>query len=163
MIGENVAARPAARAREKRRAFRPIAATRARLGTLLEASVLARMMIVMACIATAGLLYLAQASRVSVLEFNIAYLEQQHLQLSIDNENLVAQLATLQGTNRIDQIATTQLHMINAAGSASVWVHPVIPRFAAAPAAGLGEARAVRASQPLTWMEQAVRAIEASL
>jgi cell division protein FtsL len=120
-------------------------------------------MLVMSLIAFAGLLYLAQTSQVDVLKFTISDLRAERTQLTAQNASLHAEATSLQSITRIDQIATTQLHMAQPDLSSAVWVRPVTPRVAPLPSVASDAAQAERSSQPLAWMQRALRAIKASL
>jgi cell division protein FtsL len=142
---------------------RPAVAGRERLGKLLNQSVLAQLMIAMCFFALALLFYLAQASQASVIQFNIADLQAQQQQLQINNANLHAQAAALQTAGRIDQAATTQLHMVKPDLGAAIWVRVQIPRVVPYRAQNADTLAAQRQSEPLAWLSNAFSAVKSSL
>src|SRR5579884_2599677 len=88
---------------------RPAIAGRERLARWIGASVLVQLMLAMAFIAMAALLYLAQASQASILEYNIAEMQTRQTQLMATNAGLRASATTLQSPTRIDTLASTRL------------------------------------------------------
>jgi hypothetical protein len=124
---------------------------------------LARLMLATCFVAGAAVLYLAQASQTSVMEFNISELQQQELQLSLRSADLHGTATNLQSFTRIGNLATNQLHMIRPAPSATIWIHPVVPWVPASPLPEASRARAVQESQPLSWMRNFISFVAASL
>lgn len=168
MIGERyaTAGRLARRDRSslpRRWAARPAVAGRQRLAQALGQSVLIQLMLAMTFVALAALLYLAQASQASVLQFNIAGLQDQQAQLTVQNANLRATATSLESVQRIDTIAVRQLHMTTPALSRSVWVEPVIPQVAPIRPFNADTLSAQRRSQPLAWMRRFVALVRSSL
>jgi cell division protein FtsL len=174
MIGERyaTAGRLAARDRaslSRRWAARPAIAGRERLTQALGQSVLVQLMLAMAFVALAALLYLAQASQASVLQFNIADLQDQQAQLNVQNANLHATAISLESLQRVDTIAIRQLHMTTPDLSTSIWVHPVIPcsgtpcGWSTIRPLNADTVSAERQSQPLGWMRRFVALVKSSL
>ncbi|MBV9280896.1 MAG: hypothetical protein JOZ41_12510 [Chloroflexi bacterium] len=120
-------------------------------------------MLAMTCLSAVALLYLAQASLASVAEYNIAELEGTHAQLTAQNAGLHASVTSLQSVQRIDVIATTQLHMAGARPSDAIWIQPVVPAVPPVHALEADTAAAQRQSQPVGWMARLVRFVRASL
>jgi hypothetical protein len=117
----------------------------------------------MTLLATAALLYLAQASQESVLQFNIEALQNQSVQLAGKNADLHATATDLQSTPRIDQAATTRFHMTRQDLSTAIWVWPVLPRVRTPRALDADTVAAAGRSQPLSWMEHALTVVRESL
>jgi cell division protein FtsL len=117
----------------------------------------------MACFAIAGILYLAQASQSSVLEYNISVLQSQQAQLDGQNATLRATATQLQSLQRIDAIATQQLHMARPDLRTAIWINPVLLRAATVHSTHADLVAAERASQPLAWMKRFLRLVRASL
>lgn len=126
-------------------------------------SVLVRLMLAMTFVALAALFYLAQATQVSVLQFSIADLQAQRTQLLADNANLRVQATALQSLQRIDTLASTQLHMTKRDISTDIWVRPVVPRVPTVRGADADTVLAVQASRPLAWMTRVLSLVESSL
>jgi cell division protein FtsL len=122
-----------------------------------------QLMLAMSLVAFAALLYLIQASQASVLEYNIAELQAQQVQLQAANAHLHAQVTTLQSPQRIDTLATTQLHMTKPDLSTAIWVTPVLPRVVFPRPLNADVVDAQRASQPLTWFEHMATFVKLSL
>ena len=117
----------------------------------------------MTFIATALLLYLAQASQTSVLQFSIADLQTEHARLVAQNSSLQSTSTALRSLGRVDQAASTQLHMAKADISTAIWVSPVVPRAYTLPPAGAEAALAGQQSRPLAWIERVFTLIRSSL
>src|SRR5437588_5890464 len=77
----------------------------------LSRSVLLQLMLAMALISFAALVYLNQASKQSVLEFSNVDLQSQQIELNLRNANLYATAARLTSLNRVKNLASSQLHM----------------------------------------------------
>jgi cell division protein FtsL len=122
-------------------------------------------MLAMACIAMAALLYLAEASQSSVLQYNIDALQAQRSQLSAQNANLQAQATSLSSIQRIGAEAADQLHMSRPGISSTIWLNPIVPWFSqpAIPTARAEILAAQRQSQPLAWMGRFLAFLESSL
>lgn len=142
---------------------RPAIAGRERLAQALGQSVLVQLMLAMSFVALAALLYMAQASQVSVQQINISELQSDRVQLTSDNASLRATTTDLQSLPRIDAVATSRLHMTKPDLSTAIWVSPVVPRVPVPHTAGGDVAAAQRQSEPLTWLEHFVSMIQASL
>jgi cell division protein FtsL len=149
-FGEGLAARPAVAGRE-------------RLAEALGESLVIQLMLVMSLVVFAALIYLNQASKVSILQYKISDLSAQQSMLRQENAQLTAIKTKLILPGRIDSIATTQLHMVKTDFSSIHWVtvkvpvvHPVKPLGADLTAA---EAR----SQPQAWVHRFVGFVESSL
>ena len=168
MIGERYAA-PSGRAQTRAsrgpaiRERRPLWPGRARLLDSLSRSVLVQLTLAMTFVALAALLYLAQASQVSVFQFNIAALQAERTQLTTDNATLNTTATGLQSLPRIDLIATGQLHMTKPDLSTTVWLAPVLPSVAPLPPVHADTQTAERQSQPLAWMKYALITLKQSL
>jgi cell division protein FtsL len=164
MIGERyaVAGRRTTSQIERRRLL-PAIAGRERLLQALSSSVLVQIMLAMTCVAVAGLLYLAQASQASVLQFSIGDQQTRQVQLSAENASLRQQATQLQSLRRVDFVATTQLHMTKPELSSAVWITATAPRLPAVRTVRAGMLAAERASQPLAWIDRAVRFVQSSL
>lgn len=126
-------------------------------------STLAQLTMAMSCVAAAGLLYLAQASQVSVLEYNIADLQAQQSALNVQDANLEATATQLQSFSRVSTLATSQLHMTKADISNAIWVEPVIPPVPQTVNVNADTVAAQEASQPLAWMRQLYTLVRSSL
>lgn len=138
-------------------------AVRDRLTGVLGNSVLVQLMLAVAFLACAGLLYMAQQSQVSVQEINISVLRSERMQLMADNVSLRQTATNLSSIQRVDAIATSQLHMTKPDPAMSVWVSPVVPRIAPIPAVDADVLAAQRASQPLAWLQHALHVVQTSL
>jgi cell division protein FtsL len=134
-----------------------------RLAQSLARSVLVQLMLAMTCLSIVALLYLAQASLASVAEYNIAELESARSQLTAQNASLHATITTLQSVQRIDIIATTQLHMAGAKPSDAIWIQPVVPAVPPIHPPEANTAAAQKQSQPVGWVARFVRFVRASL
>jgi cell division protein FtsL len=143
-------------------AARPAIAGRIHLLAFLQRSVLLQLMLAMALIAFAALIYLNQAGKESVLQLSISDLQRQQIQLNMRNGNLYAEATSLQGLARIETLATTQLHMIRPSQGSLTWIRPIVPRVAPLPPDTAGAAAQQR-SQPLAWMQHAVQFLAAQL
>ena len=169
MIVERTAglARPAVTGRRvealrERVVVAPAIAGRERLRELIDRSTLAQLIAAMALISCAALIYLNQASKVSILQFTIADLQRQQIQLRMQNADLYARASALQNLQRIESQATTQLHMNKPDYGSTVWIRPVIPQVPPPPTDAAG-ARARAESQPLAWMSHAIQFLAAQL
>jgi hypothetical protein len=146
----------------QRLAARPAIAGRERLAEALGESLVVQLMLVMSLVVFAALIYLNQASNVSVLQYKIGDLTVQQAQLRQENAQLNARRGYLQGPARIAASAQ-QMHMVSHDISANMWltvrvpvVHPVKPISADLAAA---ETR----SEPQTWVRRFVGFVESSL
>lgn len=154
-------ARPVATSMGKTRVM-PVVAGRHFLIERLQRSVLVQLMLAMALVSFAALIYLNQASKVSILQFNIAALQTEQIQLNIQNANLYATGTSLQSLQRIETVATIQLRMTKPDYSNIVWIAPRFPRVTTlTTAASLISAR--QSSQPLAWMQHTVQFIGSQL
>ena len=140
MIGERSAPATRVRATAKRSSrgsvrerliARPAVSGRERLSLSAGTSVLIQLALAMSLVAFAAMVYLFQASQVSVLEMNIADMQNQQVQLRIDNAALQTTASSLQSLQRVDAIATNQLHMIRPDISTSMWITSAAPRITA--------------------------------
>lgn len=168
MIGEQYAVAGKTALRQRREgpltwAGRSITMKRERLGQLTADSTLVQLMLAMTCVAAAGLLYLAQASQVSVLQYNMAGLQYQQTTLSAQNASLRATATQLQSLQRIDTAATSQLHMTKPDLSNAIWITPVTPPAVQIRPSNADTVAAERASQPLAWMSQVFTVVRSSL
>lgn len=121
-----------------------------------------RLALAMTCIAVAGILYLAQASQVSVLEYNTSYLQAQQVQLDAQNAALRSTATQLQSLQRIDTLATQQLHMTKPDLSTAIWINPIFPRATPVRPLNADLVAAMRASQPLSWMQRFIVLVKSS-
>jgi cell division protein FtsL len=137
-------------------------AGRIHLLAFLQRSVLLQLMLAMALISFAALIYLNQAGKESVLQFSIMDLQRQQIELNMRNANLYAEASSLDSLGRIETLASTQLHMIQPGQDSLTWIRPVVPRVAPLPPDTAGAA-AQRQSQPLAWMRHAIQFIAAQL
>lgn len=134
-----------------------------RLYQTLGDSPLVRITLAMALLAVASLLYLTQASQVSVFQYNIAYLQAQRVQLTGDNTALRAQAISLQSLARVQHIATTRLHMITPDIRSTLWVSPIYPHLPTVRRLDEDTVAAQQQSQPLYWLKDFVHFVRASL
>lgn len=140
---------------------RPAVAGRRRLGELLHQSVLMQLMLAMALVSFAALIYLNQASNVSVLQFSITDLQRQNVELQIENANLYASATSLSSPQRIQSLATSQLHMTKPPYGSIIWIKPVVP---AVPEPAPDSSLAARQqSQPLAWMRHVIHLVGSAL
>jgi cell division protein FtsB len=169
MIGEQyaVARKPVLRQRRHEGlltwAGRSVAVKRERLAHLTADSTLVQLMLAMTCVAAAGLLYLAQASQVSVLQYNMAGLQYQQTTLNARNASLRATATQLQSLQRIDTAATSQLHMTKPDLSTAIWITAPVPPAVHIYASNADTVAAEQASQPLAWMTRFVTVVRSSL
>lgn len=169
MIGEQYAVAGKTGLRQRRRegpltrTSASIAVQRERLGQLTADSTLVQLILAMTCVAAAGLLYLAQASQVSVLQYNIAGLQYQQTTLNARNASLRATATQLQSLQRIDTAATNQLHMVKPDLSTAIWITAAAPPVVRIHAFNADTVAAERASQPLAWMTRFVTVVRSSL
>jgi cell division protein FtsL len=172
MIGERYA--PATRVRaaakssnrgtlQERLIARPAVSGRARLSLSVGNSVLIQLALAMSLVAFAAMVYLFQASQVSIMEMNIGDLQNQQVHLRMDNAALQTTAASLQSLQRIDAIATNQLHMIRPDISTSMWITSAAPRISAIRAVNADVVEAQRQSQPLAWMQTLATFVKSSL
>jgi len=115
-------------------------------------SVPVQLALAMSLIACAFMLYLFQASQTSVLEMNIAHQQATQMQLQLENAALQTSATRLRSIQRVDTIATNQLHMTKLALSQSVWIYPIVPVVRPPVPAGTDTFTAQRQSEPLSWM-----------
>lgn len=125
---------------------------RVRLAAQLESAVVPRLMLAMVLCVLAMLMYLQQASQMSVHQFAISNLQAEQSQLSLTNVNLHAQASQLRSVSRIQTIATTQLHMTPADPTKSIWVLITVPRVRPVVVVSSDTQAAKRISSPLHWM-----------
>src|SRR5947209_5699863 len=142
---------------------RPAVSGRERVSLSLGHSVFIPPGLAMSLIAFAAMVYLFEASQVSILEMNIGDLQNQHMQLRMDNASLQRPASSLQSIQRVDSIATNQLHMIKPDISTFMWVTPVAPRMQALHPVNADLVQAERRSQPLSWMQNAASFVKSSL
>lgn len=166
MIGDQyaVARRVSTRRQENlvERIVLPIAAGPQRLISSIGRSDLVHLMLAMSLFAVALLLYLMQAGKVSVIQLNISEFQAQQTQLNAQVAALQAQQANLTAMSRVQSIALNQLHMGPPASSNTVWVQSYLPPVhIARPSGNINSA--VRASSPLTQIENFISFVRASL
>lgn len=121
-----------------------------------------QLMLSMGLIAFAALIYLNQASQVSVLQFNIADLQQQQSDLNMQSANLYASASALQSVTRIEGVASTRLHMTRPDYTKTLWIYPVVPQMSL-PVIDNAQNAAQERSQPLDWMKSALALLLAQL
>lgn len=129
----------------------------------LGSSVLVQLMLAMSLVAVAGLLYLAQASQASVLQYNITELQIERAQLTAQNGSLHATAMNLQSPQRIVTAAQTRLHMRQPDPSNTLWVAPTFPAVTIPPPAAVSRRAAQQRSRPLAWMRRVLQFVRASL
>jgi len=134
-----------------------------RLFGLVGQSFLLRLTTALALVFVAALLYLVQASQVSVDELAINQLQQRNLYLAGQNANLWAQASALQSLGRIETIAGTKFHMTSPDLQSIIWLRPVIPNIRVQTEANLTSRQAVARSEPLAWMHNFVEFLKAQL
>jgi cell division protein FtsL len=167
-LATGAAALPKARKGEARagrgaeRNAMPAIAGREQLLTFVRRSVLLQLMLAMALIAFAALIYLNQASKESVLQFSIADLQRERIQLDMQNANLFASASRLQSLSRVYSLASSQLHMSPSRQNNQIWINPVYLRVPALPPDQPASSASLQ-SQPLAWMQHAVQFIAAQL
>ncbi len=66
------------------------------------------------CIAVAALLYLTQVSRVATSGYDLAHLEHRREQLKREHQQLLVALASARSISQVDQIAASELGMVQA-------------------------------------------------
>lgn len=172
MIGERYAPATRVRATAKnssrsslraRSIARPAVSGRERLSLSIGNSVLIQLALAMSLVAFAAMVYLFQASQVSIQEMNIGDLQSQRIQLRMDNAALQMTASSLQSIQRVDTIATTQLHMTKPDISTSMWIMPATPHLTAIRPLNADVVDAQRQSQPLAWMQNAATVVKSSL
>lgn len=147
----------------RRRITIPAGIGREMFGSLARQSMLARLMLAMGFFAIALLIYLAQASQVSVHEFAIADLRRDQMTLMIQSANLTATSTQLQSLTRVTAIATNGMHMTRPDVSSTMWVDPLLPAVQTPPSPAQTVAAAKHRSQPLAWMNRAITFIKSQL
>src|SRR5579859_1321981 len=120
-----------ARGLRDRLVARPAVSGRERLSHSIANSVLIQLALAMSLVAFAAMIYLFQASQFSILEMNISDLQNQQAQLTVDNAALQTTASSLQSIQRVDTIATTQMHMTKPDIATFMWVTPAAPRIPA--------------------------------
>jgi cell division protein FtsL len=140
----------------------PAIAGRQRIVSALSQSILVQLMLAMTFVALAALLYLAQASQASVLQFNIADLQARRSQLDINNASLQASVNSLQSPGRIDSLAAGKLHMVRPNLTNTIWITPVAPRISLRVPRG-ELAAAGKQSQPAASISRFLRFVASSL
>jgi cell division protein FtsL len=143
-----------------RRLWKPVAAGWESLVAFLRRSILLQLMLVMALISFAALIYLNQAGKESVLQFSINNLQRQQIELNLRNANLYASASTLTNVGRIQSIASTQLQMTQPGQAELTWISPVVPRVAPLPP-DTAATSAQQRSEPLVWMQHAIQFLAA--
>lgn len=155
--------------------WRPAAFQFARLADTLGRSVLVQLLLAMSFVALAALLYLLQASQASVLDVNIAQLQSDRAQLVAQNAALRTTATSLQSLQRVDDLATRQLHMARPDLSRTIWIRPLLPRMvqggtlgadsglSAGDPQGAEMPAAAQRSTPLGWMKRLIALVRASL
>ena len=172
MIGQRYA--PATRVRaagrngfldaaRERLVARPAISGRERLAHSVGNSVLVQLALAMSLIAFAAMVYLFQASQVSVLEMNISDLQAQRVQLRIDDAALQTTASSLQSLQRVDWYATNKLHMIKPDIARSIWITVSPPRPTEIRAVNADTIAAQRRSQPLAWMQNVAAFVQSGL
>ncbi|MGH2442560.1 MAG: hypothetical protein ACRDFX_05300 [Chloroflexota bacterium] len=140
----------------------PNLAAGGRIRTAIERSVLVQLIGVITLVSVAAVIYLNQASKVSILDYNITLQQQQQVSLQMTNAGLYASATSLESLQRVETLATSHLHMSPARYSSALWIYPVVPRVPAAP--HLPSIAAAQAqSQPLAWMKRFASFIKAQL
>jgi len=146
-----------------RLAVQPAVLGRERVAKAIGHAVPVQLALAMSLIACAFMLYLFQASQTSVLEMNIAYQQSTQMQLQLQNAALQTSATQLRSIQRVDAIATNQLHMTKLALSQSVWIYPIVPVVGPSVPAGTDTLTAQRRSEPLSWMVRLISFVGDSL
>jgi cell division protein FtsL len=147
----------------QRLSARPAVAGRERIAEALGRSVVIQLMLAMSFVAVAGLLYMAQAGQVSVQQINIDILRSNRVQLVSENTSLSLRATNLTSLQRVDSMATSQLHMALPSRANAIWVWPAFHHITVVRPVDADTANAQRASQPLAWMVHAIRLVKSSL
>jgi cell division protein FtsL len=156
-VGGRTAGRPARNRKTSLRdrlSARPSVAGRERLLQKLHESPLVQLMLAMSLCALALLLYLAQASQASVVQYNIEDLQAQQTRLRANNAILHASATSLQSLQRVDQAATSQLHMTKPELPNTIWVSPPPAQLPAVASVDSDTQAAEQRSTPLAWMSR---------
>jgi cell division protein FtsL len=103
-------------------------------------------------------LYVLQANQANVLELRLNSSQAETLQLTDINSQLQVQADRLSGIQRIERIATSQLHMIKPALSATIWLGVTVPSDHPRPPQPVQ----VRTG-PLAWMESMIHTVSSGL
>jgi cell division protein FtsL len=161
-------ARPAPGARARRPSVRqriaagPAVAGRERLADVLGEHLAVQLMLVMSLVVFAALVYLHLASQVSVLQFNIAVLQNQQGNLNQTNAQLHAVQSSLVAPSRMENAATA-FKMTKPDPGSTVWVTVAVPRVTPIRPIGADMAAAQQRSEPAAWVHTFISAVWASL
>jgi cell division protein FtsL len=163
-----VGTRPAPRTRPRRPslrdrlAARPAISGRERIAEKLGESLVVQLMLVMSLIVLALIIYLYQASQVSVLDYNIAYLQTSQSNLRQQNARLTATQSILTSPARIEAAATT-FHMTKPDMSTTIWVNVPVPRVRVVRPVSADQTAAQQRSEPAAWLKRAISFVKSSL
>jgi cell division protein FtsL len=163
MIAEQLSPRILPRNRAIPWPFRRARAVRDWLVESLVRSVLVQLMLAMSLVSAAAMLYLAQASQASVIDFDLAEIKAQQIQLNAENAGLHSQANQLQALQRIDALATSSLHMTKPDLTTTVWVKPFVPKVRHVPSFYPTAGAATESSSPLAWTQRFLTAVRNSL
>jgi cell division protein FtsL len=119
-------------------------------------------MLAMSLVLFVALIYLHQASQVSVLQFNISELQAQQGNLNQVNAQLHATQSGLLAPARIEAAART-LNMTKPDPSTIVWVSVVQPKVAPLTTANADMTAAQSRSEPAAWVRAFVSTVRNSL
>lgn len=160
--------RPAPRTRTRKPtirqqlARRPATAGRERLADALGGSLVIQLMLVMSLVVFAALIYLNQASHVSVLQYNISDLQIQQGNLRQVNAQLNAAASTLQSPARIEN-AAVQFHMTKPEPNNTVWITVPVPQVQPIRPVTADITASEERSSPKAWVTNFVNLIHDSL
>jgi len=141
----------------------PVIALRERLADGLQHSVLMQLMLAMSFVAVAGMLYLAQASQASVLQFNIQDLQNTRTQISAQNAGLEATATSLNSVTRVNTLALGQYHMTEPDFPHAIWINVSAPTVVLLRPAYTSVVSAQRQSRPAAWMVRFLSVVKNSL
>ena len=163
-----VGARPAPRARvhrptlRERLAARPAISGRQRVAEKLGNSLVVQLMLVMSLVVFALVVYLYQASQVSVLSYNITYLQGSQGRLRQQNAQLNATQSELTSPARIEAAATT-FQMTKPDIATTIWVNVPVPHVRVVRPIAADMAAAQQRSEPRAWVKNFISLVKSSL
>jgi cell division protein FtsL len=141
----------------------PVVALRERLADGLQHSVLMQLMLAMSFVALAGMLYLAQASQTSVLQFNIQDLHYTQTQLAAQNASLQAAATSLNSVTRVNSLALGRFQMTKPDFSHAIWINVSAPTVVLLQPAYANVRSAQRQSRPAAWIVRFLSVVKNSL
>jgi hypothetical protein len=146
----------------QRLAARPAIAGRERLAEALGESLVVQLMLVMSLVVFAALIYLNQASNVSVLQYQISDLTVQQSRLRQENAQLNAIRSHLKQPARISA-AAQQMHMLSPDASNPVWVKVRVPIVHPLEPIASDLRTAETRSEPQSWVRRFVGLVGSAL